>query len=650
MIMKNKQVKISLKQKLLLATLPLTLVLVVGLLIFSYTLHKNSIITYSKEILQAKTDEKTKTIENEVGGKISILESIGQAIEENGYSKNYIESLSGSLGLESGIYLCTLDGEYMDSTGYIPEVDPKTRDWYKEGREHKEKFELGQVYKDVDTGKQIVTASRTLKDGTIICADIFLDELSKEISETKVLDNGKVLLMDKTDNSIIAYENTEYIGNSIQKFNDFSLEEAIKNSSPAEVGEYTVESKDVEGTNWALVSFIQTDILLSDLDKTITRMFSSAILCMIIIGGLQWRLLSTITKPVQNVTNALTDMISGDLTIEVETRSNDELGLMANTLRKYSRSMREKVGTFISTSNTLKQKSKEGNLLVDTLQNEAMTQSQSMSELKETMTQIATSVSDVAESTVSLSESMEECSELGDNINERVSSTIEISNASKIAMNELDQVMRQIKQSTNTLELNINTVIDANKEMKSIIELIKGIAEQTNLLSLNASIESARAGEAGKGFSVVANEIRKLAERSNSAVDDITELINNINNNLNDTSEATRESVECVNSSKDVVTKTLETFEKIINAVEMTGKNSKIIKEKIASCTQIATNIAAISEEQSAGVEEVLATVETLTESANSIAVSSDRLKDDSDDTYAISETLYNSVQDFKVE
>ena len=210
--------------------------------------------------------------------------------------------------------------------------------------------------------------------------------------------------------------------------------------------------------------------------------------------------------------------------------------------------------------------------------------------------------------------------------------------------------MRQIKQSTNTLELNINTVIDANKEMKSIIELIKGIAEQTNLLSLNASIESVRAGEAGKGFSVVANEIRKLAERSNSAVDDITELINNINNNLNDTSEATRESVECVNSSKDVVTKTLETFEKIINAVEMTGKNSKIIKEKIASCTQIATNIAAISEEQSAGVEEVLATVETLTESANSIAVSSDRLKDDSDDTYAISETLYNSVQDFKVE
>ena len=135
MIMKNKQVKISLKQKLLLATLPLILVLVVGLLIFSYTLNKNSIITYSKEILQAKTDEKTKTIENEVGGKISILESIGQAIEENGYNKNYIESLSGSFGLETGIYLYTSDGEYMDSTGYVSEVDPKTRDWYKEGND-----------------------------------------------------------------------------------------------------------------------------------------------------------------------------------------------------------------------------------------------------------------------------------------------------------------------------------------------------------------------------------------------------------------------------------------------------------------------------------------------------------------------------------
>lgn len=647
--MKNKQVKTSLKQKLLLATLPLTLVLVVVLLIFSYNLNKNSIINYSKEILKAKTEEKVETIENEVGGKLSILESIGQSIEGNGYNKNYIESLEGSLGLETGIYLYTLDGEYMDSTGYVQEVDPKTRDWYKEGKEHKEKFELGQIYKDSNTGKQIVTASKTIKDGTVICADIFLDMLSKEIAETKVLDNGKVLLMDKTDNSIIAYENAEYIGSNIQKFEGFPLEDAIKNTSPIELGGYTVESKYVEGTNWVLVSFIETDILLNDLEKTIILMFSLAILCIIIIGGLQWKLLSNITNPVQTVTNALTDMISGDLTVEVETRSDDELGLIADTLRKYSRSMREKVGTFISTSDTLKQKSKEGNLLVDTLQNEAMTQSQSMSELKETMTQIAISVSDVAESTVNLSESMEECSELGDNINERVNSTIEISDASKLAMNELDKVMGKIKNSTNTLELNINTVIDANKEMKSIIELIKGIAEQTNLLSLNASIESARAGEAGKGFSVVANEIRKLAERSNSAVDDITQLIDNINNNLNDTSEATRDSVECVNSSQEVVTKTLETFEKIINEVKTTGENTKIINQKIASCAQIATNIAAISEEQSAGVEEVLATVETLTESANSIASSSDKLKDDSDDTYAISETLYNSVRDFKV-
>lgn len=648
--MSNKNVKISLKQKLLLATLPLTLIMMAGLLFFAYNLNKKSIISYSNEVLKTKTAEKNKTIENEIGEELSILESIGHSIEKNGYDKNYIESLAGEFGLETGIYLYTANGEYMDSTGYVPEDDPKTRDWYKEGIAHKEKFELGQVYKDGDTGKQIVTASRILNDGTVICADIYLDDLSKEISQTKVLESGKVLLVDKTDNTIIAYEDTKYIGESIQKFDIFSVEEVQKNFTPIEIGEYTFESADIEGTNWMLISFIQTDVLLSDLQKNIIFMIISAIVCIVIIGGLQWQLLSNIIKPIHGVTKVLTEMIDGDLTVEIEFKNNDELGLMADTLRKYSKNMREKVKTLICTSDTLKEKSKEGNKLVEVLQGEAVTQSQAMIELEETMKQIAISVSNVAEGTVNLSESMEECSELSNNTNDRVSSTIQISNESKKAMGELEHVMNQIKESTNVLETKIDSVIHVNEEMKNIVELIKGIAEQTNLLSLNASIESARAGEAGKGFSVVANEIRKLAERSNSAVDNITKLIDQVNSSLNETNNAVKENVENVDSSKGVVNNTLEQFEKIINAVEATGRNTEIIKEKISSCAQIATNIAAISEEQSASAEEVLATVETLTESAKAIAKGSDKLKDDSDDTYSISETLNDAVQEFTVE
>ncbi|MCH1625373.1 methyl-accepting chemotaxis protein [Ferdinandcohnia quinoae] len=341
-----------------------------------------------------------------------------------------------------------------------------------------------------------------------------------------------------------------------------------------------------------------------------------------------------ITSPIKGLTEHVNEMSKGNLDIEpLEVRSKDELGQLATDFNKMVTHLRELIRNVHNNAEQIAATSEEVAANTDET-------SRSIVDIADSIHLIAGGtehqVSKLRNASERTSSIRTELIEMIDRIQlvERsaIVSTTSAENGNKVVSNIIQQMNEIEAQAILTGEI-IRKLDEKSKEISHILSLITSVAKQTNLLALNAAIEAARAGENGKGFQVVANEVRKLSEQTGSAVSDIYSIVSNIQDEISGAvinakkSETTaqhgylivQEAGVTFKNISDSITDVSTQLETISNSVRMMDSHmNKVVKSleesvSISETTSERTlNIAAVTEQQNASMEEIAAATNIL--------------------------------------
>ncbi|AGA70677.1 methyl-accepting chemotaxis protein [Desulfitobacterium dichloroeliminans LMG P-21439] len=411
------------------------------------------------------------------------------------------------------------------------------------------------------------------------------------------------------------------------------------------VSDYSMDGEDlyagyapIPGSEWIFVITANEDEVLAAIPALRTSILIVGTIILLVSIGLVLIIGNSIAKPIVKVANHSEYIADLDVSQNVPEdllKRKDEIGDLAKGFQVVTTSLRE----FISDV-----KASSEQVAAVSVQLTSATQQSSIvaEEVAKAVVEIARGATEQASNT---EEGSTKAAHLGQAIENDMSHTKALNGAAQKVTVVVDEGLKEIEELSRISEESdgatqeIYTVIIKTNESSQKIEqasnVIASIADQTNLLALNAAIEAARAGEAGRGFSVVAEEIRKLAEQSSTSTKSIDSVVKELQHNTQDAvktmervSTISKQQAEKVISSKDKYRLIAEAMDGAIKAVEelnVSGAEMEKMKNEILLSLQ---NLSAIAEENSAATEEVTASMEEQTASIEEIAASAEGMSD----------------------
>ena len=659
----KKKGNISIKAKLLGIIIPVVIAIILILVFTAYHVSSGIIEGYSKNLLESSVNSQASKIEAWLEENLASMQMAKNMIEKLhpdeaqlqtildascGYSENYPD----------GLFLADANGSFLKGTdSKKQEPNPKESMWYQEGMT-RVNMAVGSAHQNPD-GTNVVSASGLLNDGSdtvrVIAADMTLDRISVIVNSFIEMHDAEAFLVDKDSSVILASRDSDLISKTLGADGQSAFYKDVEKKVSGKSYDFcTLDGnmtvfKEVNGTNWLLVSYVPTNVVLADLVGLRNLMIIFSIISILVLCVLIERVTHVVIRPVKEMTRVITSMASGDFTVSMKVKGNDEIAVMGRSVEHFIASMKEMIRQMGHVSDRLEKQAGSSKNVSGEMNSAANIQSQSMTELNATVDQLSVSVNEIAQNATQLAGVVADTKEDSDKVEDKMRTTVEVSEKGKADMESVGNALHNIEISIHNLEEAVDKVGTASGEIVDIIKLIGDIAEETNLLSLNASIEAARAGEAGRGFAVVASQIGVLAKNSADSVAHITSLINEINGLVDDAVKQAGSSASDIESSADLIHIAVDTFDQIFQNIQETSHLIEGVVEKINQVDQVATNVAAISEEQAASSDEILATSESMLQQAKSISKNSEQVEAEAGNLAESTDQLADQVKQFQI-
>jgi len=664
--------KISLKTKIMVMFI-IVIFVPMGILGYvSYTMAANSIQETVQQQLRGQTSDTANLIEKTVESvkyslEISSLNGEVRKAAQNsskadvdtafGYIQNIQKSDSDTI---ETLTITDANGRVIiNSQARETDIDLSDRDYMKKALSGSEA--VSEVLISKSTGNPVICVAYPIKDGNKIIGtlvgSIKFDSISKYASEIKIGENGYGYMIDK-NGLIISHPKSSKILTSNVSDNaseDFKpIIDEMKAGKTSE-GFYTYDNtykyvafQPVD--NWVIAVTANYDEYMAPAINIRNDTILIAAIC-IIIAMICAYLFATkgIINPIEELKKLMKLAADGDLTVNINIKSNDEIEELGNSFNDMINHQGEIVRNVSTAALQLNAASQE--LAASSEEISATTEEISAitSQVNQDAEKQNESILDAAEVFVQLSSLIQLAQNRAEASSSKAVDTMKVADLGRGKVEETVKAITGINMASDETAEALETLSGLSVKAGGIISTINSIAEQTNLLALNAAIEAARAGEYGKGFSVVADEVRKLSEESNDKAKEISILVNEMIKQTQSAVVAMERAKVEVDNGVVIVSETDQAFINIINSIEN-------IVEHINEILDITGNEVASSDKIVKLIDGMATITENNFENSGHVSVAvgeqakaMEGLTATAEETSAMSEELTTLVEKFKM-
>lgn len=573
-----------------------------------------------------------------------------------------LSSITKDVNYILSIYIYDMEGNPCVSSSGTSKLnkDIKGEEWFK-------KASIGDRYVSdsyIEQRVPVVVLSMPIKDASgiktgVVAANINLLGLNEVVGKHKIGDTGVAYIVDKKG-VVIAHPDfkgkvaKQYNGieNKIQgvvlslKSKEGGCETYDNDKGEKVVGAFT----NINSSGWGLILEENENEINSIAKAGFNRTLYMTIVMIAVLIAISTYVARTFSSPILKLVNVIGETGKGDLTKKVDVNSKNEIG-------KLQKSFNDMIDSLLNVVLNVK----DAVLNVEKASGKLLESADSTISASEEITSVIGQVASGSENQMKevekTTEIAKEMTNLVKNMEEKFTYILKCAkDAFFIAQNGSDSIketictMDSISDKVNLSANQINNLIQYTKEITNIVSFIEDISRQTNLLALNAAIEAARAGEYGKGFTVVAEEVRKLAEETAEASKNIVDIIKKIQNESNLVVKSMKEGIDEVNKGNETIERTTSTFKNIMDhtgQVSNTVENFNSVVEELSNgmknIGEAILKVSYVSKETASGTQTVLASTEEQQAYIQSINEYAENLK-------IMSEKLGEIIKEFKVD